>query len=267
MNVIKTKIHTYYFGFGWNYNALAERLAQTNGECFCTWGEGSHYLSDLPEDGVEVWLETKCLFDNQWNTAEDSPNFPNRRVFDWAEDYDRYNSGTRMGHWLEITDEMREIRGNTVKCGYCGHQEPASDKVFCDKCLDSQYLEEKDLYLLRLKPISDTRSPAPLTGEERAFLMPLYKEAQLHGSTERGKARLRKQREDILRKAEKAIAHAQTERDGMLWLMDHGINLDNVLYYTHTGKFGFGWRKPITGEVREALLEELREFKWDYEVK
>lgn len=274
MNVVKTRIHTYQFyrDRRAEYVALAEQLAKTNGECFCTWnGAGSHCLGDLV-DGAEVWLETEFLWGNQWNTSEDSPAMPGHRVFDWAEDYDLHRSGTRQGHWLEITDEMREIRNSTVKCGYCGHQQPdtpawISTQVFCDRCMDSPYLTEANLHLLRLKPISDTRSPAPLTDEERAFLLPIYKEAQIHGSTERGKARLAKQRADILSKAEETIANAQAERDGMLWLMDRGVSIDNVIFYNHTGKFGFGWRKPITGEVRDALLEELREFPYDYEVK
>ncbi len=268
---MKTIIHTYYFDSnqGDDYVNFADHLRQTNGKCFRSWGgQGSHYLGS-EVDGREIELETNFLFNNQWNTTNDSPALPNRRVFDWAEDHLIPYTGVHMGHWLEITDEMRSIRDNTVKCGYCGHLEPASDKVFCDKCLDSQYLGEKDLHLLRLLPVSQDGEVrrAHLTVEERAGLYPRFKEAQIYGNSERGTRRRAKQREDILHKAEVAISNAADERDGMFWLLDKGLRIDNVIYYTHTSKFCFGWRKSITGGEREALVKELKGFRWDYEIK
>lgn len=170
-------------------------------------------------------------------------------------------------HW----PEMIEIRRNTNKCPYCGKQEPAAKGyVFCPHCLDSEYLTEDYLLkgMTRMRAIDEDHNELkPLTDAERAHLLPLYREAQLHGNTERGKARIAKQRQDIERNARAAIRNAETERAGMLWLMDHGINISNVIYYSHTGRFGFGWRQPLGGEVLSGLLDIITEFPFPYDIE
>jgi hypothetical protein len=50
--------------------------------------------------------------------------------------------------------------------------------------------------------------------------------------------------------------------------MDHGYrDIDNVIYYTHTGKFGFGWRTPLDAAEVSALLDIITEFPYLYEIK
>lgn len=278
---LKTVLHTYRFDIrkpdekaAWE--ALKAKLS-TGPHCMESWGGASHYdfVSNL--DGREIELETKCLFDNQWNTAPiNGHTDKGLRVFDWALDASGGGlplpSWRKQGHYLEQTDAMREIRRNTLKCPYCGYQEAAQKgSVFCPACLDSEYLSESDVRkgATRLTPVEDRRLDwTPLTVAEADHLMPLYRDAQLHGSTERGKARLAKTKADIESKAAKAIKNATTERDGMLWLWERmpGI-LQNTIYYDHTGRFGFGWRKPLGESEVSALLDVISEFPYPYDIK
>jgi hypothetical protein len=271
---MKTTIHTYRFDVrdekdAKAYAALCQRMKVAGIKRFETWGGGSHYRPEL--DGKVLDLETKHLFANQWNTAPiEGVSEKGLRVFDWAQDYPvDFPQHIKRGHYLDITSEMTEARSRRHKCGYCGHQtdEPASDG-FCDQCLDSQYLEVRDLDLLRMQPVKqDGKQRPPLTDDEAAAMLQRYKTAQTHGSTARCKARLAKQRKDIQHKRDITIDNANTEADGMLWLLDHGLNIDNVIYYKHTGRFAFGWRKPIDDALHSDLMDVLVEFPFDYDVK
>ena len=53
----------------------------------------------------------------------------------------------------------------------------------------------------------------------------------------------------------------------MVWLLDRNINAENCIYYSHTRKFCFGWRNPVSESVKSALLDVLVEFPFDYEIK
>lgn len=273
---MKTIFHSYKFDIGTDegraeYGALRAKLEGMGLKCFETWGGASHYMPDL--DGFEIELETAHLFDNQWNTAP-IPGISDkgRRVFDWAQDYmpEGMAQWLKRGHWLEQTAEMREARRNTVKCGYCGRQEPAAKGyVFCPHCIDSEYLTEKDLHLTRMVPVDSERAGrAPLTEAERAHLLPLYREAQLHGTTERGKARIAKARRDVEEDYAKGIANATSKRDGARWVLDHFPNLiGNWLFYSHSGRHCFGWRTPLDAAALSALLDAISEFPFPYEIK
>lgn len=218
-----------------------------------------------------VTLETKHLFGDQWNTAPDEHSELGFRVHNWYEEIVP-NANIRIGHYLKITQEMRDVCAATFKCGYCGaeYYGAHNEGAFCSKCLDSAYLQEKDLHLLRLLPVnilgSHKDSRAPLTEDERAWIMPLYVARQTTGTDSRNAQRLAKQRKDLLHDYEVTVTHEKTKRDGMLWLMDHGISIDNVIYYSHTGRFGFGWRTPLSEQVASALLDLLCEFPFDYDI-
>ena len=264
---LKTKLHFYRFD--------AKKDAARYRELHAQLSDGRHFFNanSDPEDKrddtpriEDVELETEHLFADQWNTKD------GRRVFDWYEGIiwvGERKGDYRAGHWLEITPEMREIRRNTNVCGYCGKYEPATaGSVFHLGCLDSEYLKKGDLHLLRMMPVDQFMpTRAPLTEAERAHLVPQFTEAQIRGTTDRGKARIAKARHDITQKAAKGIENATTERDGMLWLLDHGINIDNVIYYSHTGRFCFGWREPLSKGEYSALVEITTEFLFDYDIK
>ncbi|KAF0123956.1 MAG: hypothetical protein FD152_3178 [Xanthobacteraceae bacterium] len=271
-----TTVHAYNFDTSTDagragYADLKARLTAMGLECFETHGGGSHYKPEL--DGRAVELETKHLFRDQWNTAPiEGVSDKGLRLFDWAQDVNSPIGAPpriKRGHWLEQTPAMREARRNTMKCGYCGKQEPAAKGyVFCPHCLDSEYLGEGDLHLTRMASVEDTNKPrAPLTEAEKGHLLPLYREAQIHGSTERGRARIASERAKVIEKHRKVTTDATTERDAMLWLMDRGIRTDNVIFYSHTGRFCFGWRKPVGGAVLAELLNIMSEFPAPYDIK
>jgi len=273
---LKTRIYFYRFDISkpdakeW-YEALSKKLSATNGELFDSISaEGYDFYTKKiqPLHGKVIELETKFLFNNQWNTAPTRTSASGLRVFDWGETILWERKHIKIGMYLDITDEMREIRRNTLKCNYCGAQYCAPQgQVFCDKCLDSEYLEEEDLKLLLLTPIDTKPTFRELTEAELLYLKPLYIAAQTTGTTSRAVQKRQKQRARIIENRDETIEAANAEYDGLIWLLNHNVNIDNVIYYSHTKKFCFGWQSPLSESVKSALLDVLVEFPFPYEFK
>lgn len=282
---MKTVLHHYCFDIREPdqkkaYGNLRQQLEQTHA------GKFFNVLADPKKDRSraklgqhiteEVELETKFLFNNQWNEAGDN----GRRLFDWYEgiyyNEGRKNKHLKGGHWLEQTPEMIAIRRDTLTCGYCGHhiRPGEAHKWYCEKCLGSKYLTEKDLKLLRLLPVAERDDRRHyITDAERAEILPLWKEAQGLGQIAREQAQKSRNRQKVAalipeaeKKAAELIEEANIKTKAFTWLLDHEINiLDNVIFYTHTQRFGFGWREPFTPEVKSKLLDILSEFPFDYD--
>ena len=216
-----------------------------------------------------VTLETGHVFGNQWNTGPTDASESGHRVFDWYQEYHRLD-WLKQGHYLDITPEMIEVRERVHVCGYCGkqHDAPTADG-FCGGCLDSQYLKVEDLRLLRLLPAADTfKGDRPtLTDAESADLLPRYTDAQVHGCTERGRERLLSLRKKIEHDRDAATESATMEADGLLWCLDRGISTDNLIFYSHTNRFCFGWRSGLSDDVAESLRVMLDGFPFEYEIK
>ena len=284
---MKTVLHSYKFDIRNDaeyaeYNALHSTLRAAGLECFRTLAPSpiGKEINHRALDGKEVELETKHLFDNQWNSAPGTGGSENGwRLFDWCEPI-YPNENLRTGYWLEQTDEMKSIRSNTAKCGYCGAMAPVGAMEFCDKCIDSEYLTEKGLHLTRMVPIEYTNnSRAKLTYEESVALLPKYKDAQIHGATDRGKARIAKAYADCNAQHKRALISAENEYKGMLisaeneykgmlWILDNCPGLaQNAIYYTHTGRWCFGWRTPIGPSMKDEVSAMLAEFPLPYDIK
>lgn len=269
---IKTELRVYCFDASnpqeaSAYKALVAELKASGLSCFCSHGGGSHYRPDIA--GC-VELEVEHLFKDQWNTRPIGDSAIGCRVFDWAEDYNSSIGAPpniKRGHYLVQVPEMAEVRRNTMRCGYCDKQEPAAKGyVFCPHCLSSAYLDEGSLHLTRMCPINkDTRRS--LTEQELAYLLPLYKQAQITGNQERIAARNKAQRGAVWGKYSAKTSSATIERDGMLWLLDKGVNLDNVIFYDHTGVFSIGWRKPVSESVAAGWVYMLDTFPYNWEVR
>lgn len=279
MSTIKTTLHRFTFDIRKpedkaKWEALRASLAGGPREME-SHGGGSHYPTFKgayrDAQSVEVSLETAHLFDNQWNTGADCEALPNYRVFDFAFDYKpNGNSWCKRGHWLEQTDEMREMRRNTMACGYCGKQEPAQNGyVFCPHCLGSEYLTEKELGLLRMLPVAEsfTKRRIELSEVERAHLLPLWRDAQINGNTARDKARIAKARADVAREYANAVSKATIERDGKTWIMDHGINTGNVIFYSHTGRWCWGWRTKVSESLLAGVRASLAGFPFPIDIE
>ena len=259
---MKTEIQSYRFDLRDSaqkaaYAELKTRLKVAGLTKFCTYRgkEKSHFLPKFAEV-TEIELDTKYLFKNQWNTA------CGLRVFDWAEDYQNYDPQVRQGHYLVQTWEMCRIRDTTYQCGYCGAYYVNPAEGFCDKCLGSEYLKPTDLYLLRLIPISSKDGREALTNGEWETLLVSYKAHQ--------KARLLEKAWKITADQTKKIADEQTTMDGYVWLLERGIDVDNVIFYAHESMFCFGWRHRLTAIESAELISELDRtprFSWPYRIK
>lgn len=284
MKTIKAKFHTYSFDTstreGLDAWAAFQAAREAEGlEVFATYGDDrrvatvdAYYKAVDKLDGREIELELAHVFDNQWHTAPvEGITESGLRIFDWQQDI-WHNVHIKSGHYVEQTDEMREVRRNTMTCGYCGKQEPAAKGyAFCPHCLDSPYLEESQLYLTRMVCARDSSKRdvrKPLTAAESADLVPRYRDAQINGSAERGRKRIEKARKDIEAEYAQTCAHATEKRDAARWIIANAPGmLENWIYYTHTGKHCFGWRKPLDAGTRDALLEKISEFPFAYEIK
>ena len=265
--ILKTQLTTYRFDVSDReqaaaYEALCEEL-HAKGLTFFNVDP----MSNGPYEwhSGEITLDCSYLFEDQWNTTDDSPHMPHYRVHEWYEPI-YPNKRLKTGYYLTITPEMLDIQKNTVKCGYCGAIEPAAlGHTFCPRCLGSAYLTEKDLFLTRMQPITKgNRGRAPLTEEERTHLLPLYVAAQTEGAATAAGQKLAKQRADLKKERDAAIYTANTKYSGFTWLMDHGFNIDNCIYYSHTDRFCFGWRTPLDAAVASALLDKISEFPFNY---
>lgn len=275
---MKTVLHYYYYDISdpeqkKQYDTLSAQLKAQGLKLFDSFSpNGSSFYDTMikPLNGETIELETDFLFDNQWNSGPTKTNEKGLRVFDWAETIFFHNRNIKIGMYLDITPEMTAIRENTLTCGYCGKfYEKDTAPVFCEKCLDSEYLKEDNLYLLRLLPVSKSfNGERPqLTNEEKAVLLPQYVIRQTIGNDSRNAQKLKKQREKIEHDYQVDMSALKDEHDGLLWLMDHNVNIDNVIYYSHTGKFCFGWRTPLSTNIKSKLLDVLTEFPYDYELK
>ena len=280
MQTIKTKLHRYSVERGSPEAKEIDALRKaTQGE-----GAGSpmicigkmDYPQRFPHIVEEVELDPSFLFDNQWNEAGDK----GRRLFDYYEEsaHNPKFKTTRYGHWLEITPEMVAIRNQVHKCGYCGQHYPEPTTTgFCTKCLGSEYLEEKELKLLRLLPAANSfngKRPE-LSSEEMAILLPAYRREQGLGKEARDVEKLKGLRlkvskivQDAKDEAAKKIADAEIEQDGKNWLLDHNFRgIDNVIFYSHTQRWAFGWRKALSDGEKSYLKDMLCEFPYDYDLK
>lgn len=288
--LLRTKLHHYSFPSSDHpgYKAMVAEIEANNvgrGHCMSAFEtpsksfDGTLWQKQKELAVEEVVLDTEYFFENQWNEAKGSGN---RRLFDWREFYYGNGRPDKTGHWLEITPEMAQLRTETFKCGYCGelygpqHITPIPESGFCTACIGGLHLKQDELYLLRLRRVVGGRSRGfpKLTAEESELLTPLYIEEQTI-SLRRAEERARqKDKEDIdglvakaTRKAEALIRDAKEERDGKIWLWERGFQMDNVIYYSHSRQFGFGWRQPVSNDVRDKLLEVISEFPAAYTIK
>lgn len=80
-------------------------------------------------------------------------------------------------------------------------------------------------------------------------------------------ANIATRRAELINSHGKKTGEMAIELKGMLWLLDHGIDTENAIYYRHTDRFCFGWRAPVTDKVLSQLLDVLTEFPFSYEIK
>lgn len=97
-----------------------------------------------------VELEPSYLFENQFNAS-------GHRCFDWYEAYYQ-NRAIRSGYYAEHNEgyvQLQNLRTETYKCGWCGHQEKNPSSFYHEGCFSSEYLEGKDLHLTVYKSVAN----------------------------------------------------------------------------------------------------------------
>lgn len=180
---MKTKLHYYYLNIEHKeeaevYQKLWEELGKKGLQCFDSFSirkEDFYKKYVKPLDNTTINLDTKYLFNNQWNTEKVKTCEQGIRVFDWAENIFP-NRKIKEGYYLDQTEEMAEIRKNTLKCGFCGKQYKWHRHLgtFCTNCIGSKYLELNELPLLRLLPVNEDTQRVPLSSTEREHLTKIY---------------------------------------------------------------------------------------------
>lgn len=217
-----------------------------------------------PPEG-EYTLDLAHVFSNQYNTVEDKlTGHKGYRVFEFYDplviNYGR-TVHSYYGYYIsEGIEKIREYQRELKVCGYCGKQYYKSAKLYCNSCLGSQYLEEKYYPFLRLRNILDDKpdNTTPLPTK----IVNLIAVAQRKSREKR----LAQQKADKIASIKAQIRGCKAELKGFQWLIAHDIPFDNVIYYTHSGKFNFGWRNCIAREEAAKLRLKLEGFPYAYEI-
>lgn len=266
----KTRLVPYYFDVakraeGEAYHQLDAKLRREHtegrrGTPFRVFATSKYWR---PSEIIEVELEVKSLIsENQWNTTQGT------RVFDWYEAAVD-NGCLKIGYYLEMTEEMLDFRSTHYQCGYTDetYDQQEFDKLpfglnISRRALTSPYLSDDELQLLRLKPIIGGYARRDkLTKEEFEYLLPIYLKERTQMDLE-NKLKLINM---LTKERDESIAKAVAKHDGFMWLISTGIPLNNCIYYDHTQKFSFGWRKPM-GEYEQAeMVKLLKDFPFPWE--
>lgn len=75
------------------------------------------------------------------------------------------------------------------------------------------------------------------------------------------------QKEKLIARHKEKIHHMEEELEGMVWLLDRGLDTENALYYPFRGAFFFGWRNPLTSEQAKTLSTQLEGFPFEYGIR
>lgn len=211
-----------------------------------------------------IEIETENIFSNQWNTSEKSFNL---RIWDWSENIFK-NGDIKEGYFLTDMTELFKLREETYKCGYCGEyytkkQKENENITFCYKCLDSEFLTEDNLSLLRLKRINDETDRGDLNDCDKEALLKSYYEIQKIARKRRLSKKIFNKRKSLKEDLEKS----KDEYFGFMWLINQNINFENVIYYGHSKTFCFGWRYKLSFEEEQKLKKSLSDFPYKYELR
>ena len=200
-------------------------------------------------------LETKCLFNNQFNAGD-------YRCFDWCE-FIYPNRSIKEGHYVADCagfDYLQRLRRTTRQCGYCGKLYPESVEQWCSDCLGSQYLKRDDLRLLKTHLVSQDRI---FDTEPPMWILNEYDRRQKAARL----IRIEKDTQAALAQCEKDMKSAEIEYKGFRLIIESGLDYKNCIYYSHLGRFCFGWREPLKEREKIEIGDRLKKFPYEYDMK
>ena len=251
---MKTMINFYYYNTAngqeaQDYALLCESLKEDKGRaglfaCICSKPHalGPHGTSQPIE------LNDDIILRNQWDS-----DFG--RVFDWYEDIRPYDRSIKRGHYLDITQEMIDVRNNTYVCGYCGRYSDKAD-IFCRKCLGSEYLTEGNLDLLALRPVAISNSAPRLPDGMQMRLKKLWRVAQVTRLKEKAKKLIADTRKEKAR----YVAEANEKLRIKLHFLNNGVDIGNMIYYPSRNVVCYGWRTRVSMEEAVKIESKLKPF-------
>lgn len=97
----------------------------------------------LPFDGKIISLDISKIYFNYWVNDVHGLIIPDCAKL----------LGTKRGFYLEQSEEMINLRDNTLQCSYCQNQFKGLI-TWCPDCLGNSDIDEADLYKLYLRPVS-----------------------------------------------------------------------------------------------------------------
>ncbi len=267
---MKTVIHYYDFWLDseearTQYQKLTDELKAKGLVLFECVSKDYEYMQKIKAlDGKEVELDLSFLFDNQWNTTPvEGISSIGLRIHDW---YERIvpNHKRKDGYWIEISDEMKALRADTFRCGYCAAKYHRPKFEWCDSCISDRYLKQDNLSSLYLLPLSIRDREAREIRRKQTVPKTLV-DAYISANTEM----LRKYSED---RHHSRLADIQAKMRAIdveyeiyktliesKVLTETQIDIDNIIYYSHSQQVCFGWRDKLSDEKRKALLVRLDE--------
>jgi len=210
-------------------------------------------------------IDTKHLFGDQYNTTEDSGNL---RLHDWYEEINPHDDDSRVGYWCELSPELEAAKDARHVCGYCGAQYDNPTHHMCRRCLGSPYLKADELHMLLLVPVRESSGAdrSALVGRLPDGMRAAFEREQEHAAEARKAAEIQRATEhahSLVENARDAVTQAEYERDFHLACIKAGLVrfLSNLIYYTHKGRFCFGWRESLTDEDRDTLQATISEMQ------
>ena len=277
---MKTTLHKYHFDLdthegvsGWAQLKERMRVAgnvmtEVRGMCHTSFS----YAYAL--DGEEAEVKTDHLHHNQWTVNVRGVNFG---LHEWLlEKVD--NERIKMGYYLDLTDEMKTLRKDRYRCGWCGHQYVESKGMIsvsearyaalvdgdslCMRCCGNDNATTDKFKLMKLDCVELDRPAKPeLTEKQMEFLIGVSRDKfmQTLAPNERSRKEYRVSRDEY---AERIAVMDWLHRNGMA---------HNSAYRTvpQNGepRWKFGWMSPIPEHHLPQMHVNLLTFPAKYSIK
>lgn len=72
-----------------------------------------------------------------------------------------------------------------------------------------------------------------------------------------------KKRQSVIEEYYKKTEKARNERDVMLYILDHGLSIDNVIYYDYNNTVKFNWLDYKEQITQEQFVDFVNNLEYD----